>query len=115
MDEQDTTPPPQQQNPSPQGLSWMSWPGVSVYGVHKDAPPPDYLAPMQATPVPHGVQGPAPGPQQPTHAQPAAPPPTPAPEQQQPFPLPSPLGPAMTPDDRARELGFIPPDPPQHP
>jgi len=113
MDEQDPTPPQAEQNPP--GLSWLHWPGVSVYGLHKGAPPPDYLAPMQQQPA--RLETPAPAAPEPAvshHAQEQPAPPPPAPEQPS-FPMPSPLGPAMTPDDRARELGFIPPDPPQHP
>ena len=114
MAEQDEQPTGEQRKE----LGWYRWPGVAIYGATKDAPPPDYLAAVDFVPardrtaspgtagsIPAQAQNPAPA-----QGTAPAPPPMPPPEW-----LPPPIGPAMTPDDRAQQLGIVPPQPPVHP
>ena len=126
-------------------LTWQATPGYPVYGVTPGAPPPDFerpwpyhLAPAPAMPravapaPPSPVQPVPPMPQQWTAAPaypvytlpqamsaPVSTAPSVYPQQPTPEPdcgtLPSPLGPALTPEERAAQLHGPPPptDPPR--
>ena len=123
---------------SPQGpLTWHATPGYPVYGVTPGAPPPDFerpwpyhLAPAPAMPraaepappqpqpapaMPQWTAAPAYPVYTPAQVMPAPVPMAPPVYPQQPIPepdyntLPSPLGPALTPDERAAQLHGPPP------
>jgi hypothetical protein len=126
---------------SPQGpLTWQPTPGYPVYGVTPGAPPPDFERPWpyHLAPAPAMPRAAAPAPPPPVQPYPVQPqwtaapaypvytePPQAAPPvvypQQPPVlepdysALPSPLGPALTPEERAAQLHGPPPptDPPR--
>ncbi len=125
MEETPRHDPPAEKESSSGEHTWLNWSGLPVYGVSKNAAPPDFTTPWQFNPQPQQqpitqtappVAQPAPdsatnyteystAPQQYAAQAPMAPPPP-----QYYCEPPSPLGPAKTPDERAQELGIpIPP------
>lgn len=91
-------------------LTWRPPQGAPVYGVNKDAPPPDFQHPWDFPHPGQVARQSAPPPPQ-AHAVPNQAPPA---QQWQPppVPLPPPIGPAITPEERYYQLHGPPRDDP---
>jgi hypothetical protein len=128
MSDSDAPQEPRREKSPPKEFTWRAPDGFPVYGRNRQAPPPDFQRPWEFQPRREEQQAPPPPPvqqQQPPppqqhvhHAQPqqwAAPQPPPQPMQQPPPPVqhhvppPYPLGPALTPEERFRQLHGPPP------
>jgi hypothetical protein len=105
-----TTPPEPTDSIGREGLQWVVPPGWVVYGWHPGAPVPDLARPWQPpSPAPPGP-APAPAPAQTPAPMPAAAPtiapPMMAGPPSPPMWWPPALGPALTPAERAAQLGI---------